>query len=69
MADEHRRPEGGIAGKDQGIKLPIPTLTVGVQGSGGTGETLLIFAPFLAKRAYARAAEPLPALNLSKGSV
>jgi len=30
-----------------------------LSGSGGTGETLHIIAPFLAKRACARAAKPL----------
>jgi len=35
--------------------------------SGGTARLLSIVAPFLAKRACARAAEPLLALSLSKG--
>jgi hypothetical protein len=34
-------------------------LTDWLSGSGGTGETLHIIAPFLANRACARAAEPL----------
>jgi len=43
---------GGLGGEEMGKEMMEPGLpTVGLSGSGGTGETLLIFAPFLANRA------------------
>jgi hypothetical protein len=47
--------------------LASRSIPEGGSGSGGTDETLLIIAHLLAKRACFRAAEPLPALSLSKG--
>jgi len=44
-----------------GGQNPPIWLTDWLSGSGGTGETHIILAPFLANRACARAAEPLSA--------